>query len=495
MSESRIRINQPGTGSFLKTFQSVDGSAATVEAQAVVLTDDDGHEVESFDLDTGGGTQFVAGSNLRRSAAGGSEELLGQTTMAKSLPVTMASDQTTLPVAPTASLATGSLGALNAVVTLTIGNGNLGAGFRFFGAAAFLGTVSAEQSDDGGTTWTVAIFAGSVLTIVGGVTTPASITNATTEYGAIMYEPGATHVRVRVSAYTGGSVSCRLTGNTTDAATSIRLALGENSFALPGMVVLVGGSDNSNTRTLKVDTSGRPIVVGASPAAAAITGNPVQIGTSDGTNVQLPRVFDLDTGGGTQYSFGVSLRKAASGGSVELGTTTDPVAVAGTAAAGAAVAGNPVQVGGSDGANARALLTDTSGRQRVVGAAADGAVVAGDPVLVAGQDGTNVQSLRTDTVGRIELGGTSTLTNGAETAVSNVAIEVLASNANRKSAIIQNTGTANIRVGVSAVTAVTGAQLEPGDSVRLSVPFVFTGAVFAIREGGSDSIAFAMEET
>lgn len=40
-------------------------------------------------------------------------------------------------------------------------------------------------------------------------------------------------------------------------------------------------------------------------------------GFSDGTNMQGARVFDLDSGGGTQYGLGVNLRIAASGGSTE----------------------------------------------------------------------------------------------------------------------------------------------------------------------------------
>lgn len=50
-------------------------------------------------------------------------------------------------------------------------------------------------------------------------------------------------------------------------------------------------------------------------------------GFSDGTNMQGARVFDLDSGGGTQYGFGVNLRKIASGGSVEAGTSSDPLRV------------------------------------------------------------------------------------------------------------------------------------------------------------------------
>lgn len=43
----------------------------------------------------------------------------------------------------------------------------------------------------------------------------------------------------------------------------------------------------------------------------------------------------------------------------------------------------------------------TSTGQKVQGSAADGAAVAGNPVLIAGQDGTNAQSLLTDTTGRL----------------------------------------------------------------------------------------------
>ncbi len=51
-----------------------------------------------FDVDSGGGTEYILGINLRRSASGGSQELLGQTTMAASIPVAIASDQGALDV-------------------------------------------------------------------------------------------------------------------------------------------------------------------------------------------------------------------------------------------------------------------------------------------------------------------------------------------------------------------------------------------------------------
>lgn len=65
----------------------------------------------------------------------------------------------------------------------------------------------------------------------------------------------------------------------------------------------------------------------SSSFGAAIPATGTAAGQSDGTNMQLPRVFDGDTGAGTQYVSGSILRKSASGGTVEAGTSTDPLRV------------------------------------------------------------------------------------------------------------------------------------------------------------------------
>lgn len=90
---------------------------------------------------------------------------------------------------------------------------------------------------------------------------------------------------------------------------------------------------------------------------------------------------------------------------------------------------------------------------------------------------------------------TGTITNGAETAVAAVAVQILAANANRKKYFIQNTGTSNIRVGVSGVTATTGVRLVPSGTILMEMPNCPTQAIFAIREGATSSIAFAQEVT
>lgn len=55
-------------------------------------------KVTAFDLDTGGGTENVQGVSLRLSAGGGSIEAQGQNAMAASIPVAIASDQSTLAI-------------------------------------------------------------------------------------------------------------------------------------------------------------------------------------------------------------------------------------------------------------------------------------------------------------------------------------------------------------------------------------------------------------
>jgi len=334
---------------------------------------------------------------------------------------------------------------------------------------------------------------------------------------------------------------------------SVVLKDGSTPTANDGYGIALIGYDGSNYRMTRMDSSGHQILVGAGIAGtpsggvisiqgvpggesmpvsgsvtvsgtvtatnpsvgtndAAIPSSSTLVGGSDGTNLRSVRIFDLDTGGGQQWVLGVGLRKASGGGSVELGTSTDPIRidptgtttqpvsgtvtanqggawtvaatqsgtwtvqpgntanttpwlttisqggnaatvsasnalkvdgsavtqpVSGTVTANAgtgnftvvqATASNlraqtssesntgsaiPTQasmVGGSDGANLRSIFLDSSGRQIMIGAAANGAAVAGNPVLVAGSDGTNARSMRTATDGTVRVDPTGTTT-------------------------------------------------------------------------------------
>jgi hypothetical protein len=123
-------------------------------------------------------------------------------------------------------------------------------------------------------------------------------------------------------------------------------------------------------------------------------------------------------------------------------------------------------------------------------------------------DGTNWDRARGDTTNGLDVDvtrvsgtvttsetwATGTLANGAETAVSNSAVSVLASNANRKKLILQNTGSNNVRIGVSGVTATTGFRLAAGAVVVFDMPHCPTSQIFSIRET-ADSTVLAQEVT
>lgn len=96
-------------------------------------------------------------------------------------------------------------------------------------------------------------------------------------------------------------------------------------------------------------------------------------------------------------------------------------------------------------------------------------------------------------------GAANAVTDAADVAVDGTVggVTVLAANVNRKGAIIQNTGSANMRVTVngSAAAANRGIQVPPGGLLNLSAPFCPTGVVKAIREGGVSTTAAAIELT
>lgn len=101
---------------------------------------------------------------------------------------------------------------------------------------------------------------------------------------------------------------------------------------LRGWTGLSVGSQYAGTVAI-VDGSGNQVTsFGGSGGTASNFGSAVPTtgtaaGFSDGTNMQAPRVFDADTGAGTQYVPGVVLRASGSGGSTEVGTAAAPLRV------------------------------------------------------------------------------------------------------------------------------------------------------------------------
>lgn len=194
------------------------------------------------------------------------------------------------------------------------------------------------------------------------------------------------------------------------------------------------GYDGTNLRFLRSNSSGQLIVVGAGTAGTPAGGVVSVQGVSGGQALPISVAsLPLPSGAATEATLATLLTEAtftarintlgqktmsastpiviasdqsaipaSQSGTWTVQQGTPPWQVVGPGAAGAAITGNPVIAGGSDGTNARYILVDSSGRQITVGAAASGAAVAGNPVLVGGSDGTNARTIRTLSDGTVQ---------------------------------------------------------------------------------------------
>jgi hypothetical protein len=162
--------------------------------------------------------------------------------------------------------------------------------------------------------------------IIGGVPVNSTTTAGLTYWRVNVDDLSA--IRARISAYSAGTVT--VSGTASPAQTAARNVEANIYAAGSAITSATRGSERALTVQI-VDGSGAQVTTfggaggtssnfgSATPSAGTATG------FSDGTNMQAPRAFDADSGGGTQYVAGVSLRKTASGGSVEAGTSSDPL--------------------------------------------------------------------------------------------------------------------------------------------------------------------------
>ena len=258
---------------------------------------------------------------------------------------------------------TGALGVLNAAVSIALSTYN-GADLNFTSGGSLSGTVVAEVSTDGGTTWVSAVFAdptnGTIAT---------SLSSPTSGSYTIMWPGSISHARVRVSAYTTGTTTATL--RTTAVNTS----------------VLVYGSDGTNLRPLSTNTSGRlqvdvvsgtvtvtdgagalNVIVDSSalPTGAATAANQdgiIKDGTGDTTqaNVTSGRL-NVDGSGVTQPVSGtVTITDGA--GALNVIVDSGAVSVSGTVAATQSGTWNITNVSGpvtvTDGVGALNVIVDS----------------------------------------------------------------------------------------------------------------------------------------
>jgi hypothetical protein len=180
--------------------------------------------------------------------------------------------------------------------------------------------------------------------------------------------------------------------------TDTQLRAADVKITLDGESVGVTGTFWQATQpisgTVTIQDGGNSITVDAP------VGTPVFVRMSDGASALTPaNVFDLDSGAGTDYALGVSLRYTGAGGSVPLGDATTPmqVSLANHAANAVAVKVNIASGGIASGAVASGAIASGAVALGAIAAGANSIVKAEDVAHVTGDYGVAVFAVRDDT--------------------------------------------------------------------------------------------------
>jgi hypothetical protein len=224
------------------------------------------------------------------------------------------------------------------------------------------------------------------------------------------------------------------------AGAAVNVQDGGNTLTVDGTVTADAGTGpwpvTDNSGSLTVDA----------PAAT-----PVFTRSSDGTNSET-QLYDVDSGAGSEYIQGASLRKAASGASVEYGTATDPLRVDTTGTTTQPVSGTVTADQGTAAAGSGAwptTITNTSDAVVKPGDSVNNAIrcniVAGSSsgteyadgaargtatgTLAMGDDGTLIQSLKCDASGVLAIQDDSGSITVDQATATNLKAEVIGTGA------------------------------------------------------------------
>jgi len=168
---------------------------------------------------------------------GSASPTVGQKAMAASLPVTLAQDQTPT---PHAADVLGTITALDGTVGMAVAGY---AGVAVVLSGTWVASLVFEVSSDGGSTW----IASSFLSPAGSYDIPIpSVTHVATGNGTYrgVGVPTSTHVRVRASLYTSGTVGVRLVASPVPLQQSFTL-----SGVMQNVLASVGNTSNVNLAT------------------------------------------------------------------------------------------------------------------------------------------------------------------------------------------------------------------------------------------------------
>jgi hypothetical protein len=299
------------------TALKVDGSAVTQPVSGTITANIGTSGSLALDATLTGGTQttrITDGTNTATVKAASTAAVATD----KALVVAISPNNSLTIATGDTTGGTGSLNALNATATVATA-GKLSCSMNFSSASSPLLTVVPELSFDGGTTWFLTVFitynsAGFYQQQI----TVSSVTNptATATYGIKLFD-GVTNARVRVSAYTSGSISATLKAVNVDTSMprdlTLETSLGDigiktstfngTTQSNPGFknafILIILGIVSGTTPTMNVqlqyspDSGSHWINIGGASSNVTATGNTIAI--------SLGSVFT--TSGATQTLF------------------------------------------------------------------------------------------------------------------------------------------------------------------------------------------------
>jgi hypothetical protein len=284
--------------------------------------------------------------------------------------------------------------------------------------------------------------------------------------------------------------------------------------AFPGSGTAAGASDGSLMQPLLVDASGFlkvNVAAGsggngaASNTGAAVPAQADYQGVNVGGNLRGAVGFDVDTGAGTEFVQGVSLRKAASGGSVEAGTSTDPLRTDPTGTTTQPVSATNLDVAlstrlsESDFDTKTGSLTEAAPASDTASSGLNGrlqrlaqrltSMIAQLPAALTG--GGNFKISLTEAPA---IAVSATVTSVAD---SNANQTLLSSNTSRKSYELYNDSTqiAYVKKGTTATTSDYSFQMLPGDYYCDSGLACYTGRVDCIWAADASGAMKVTEDT
>jgi hypothetical protein len=280
----------------------------------------------------------------------------------------------------------------------------------------------------------------------------------------------------------------------------------QNGTAIPASTpaLMLAGSDGTNSRYALMDSSGRLVIVGAGtagtptggvvsvqgvsggqavPVSGTVTATNPSVGTtgsaiptsitliggSDGTNSQAARIFDVDTGAGTEFAIGVSIRLPGSGGSTAGGTSTNPIRVdpTGTTTQPISAASLPLPTGAATETTLASRVADSTVTARLNTLGQKTGANSAPVVLASDQAGLP-----------LPVAGTATLSNVSSSAAS---VTLIAANANRKGLLIVNDSTKMLfaKFGATASATSYSVPIGPGALYTMDAP-IYQGQIDGI---------------